>query len=206
MAAQLVPLSPQKIAEASRSLADAFFDDPTSCFLLPREESRDRWLRLIHQASLRHVLPEGHVYAVAGDEVTGVIGLVPPGRYPLSTARYLRHLIPIILRLPTGGFPPERALRAVQAQGLIDRLHIKEPHWYVLVLGVRPERQGEGLGRALLDPALARADRDRLPTYLETTKERNLTFYGRFGFEMVQEVSIPGGGPPVWTMLRQPVG
>jgi hypothetical protein len=30
MVAQLVPLSPQKIAEASRSLAAAFFDDPTS--------------------------------------------------------------------------------------------------------------------------------------------------------------------------------
>ena len=206
MAAQLVPLSPQKVADASRSLATAFFDDPTSRFQFPREESRDRWLRLIHRAGLRHVLPEGHVYAVSGDETTGVIGLVPPGRYPLSTARYLRYLLPIALRLPTGGFPPERALRAVQAQGLIDRLHIKEPHWYVFVLGVCPERQGEGLGRALLGPALARADRDRLPTYLETTKERNLTFYGRFGFEVVQEVSIPGGGPPVWTMLRQPVG
>src|SRR3990172_12058322 len=48
MAAQLVPLSRQKVAEASRSLAAAFFDDPTSRFLLPREESRDRWLRLIH--------------------------------------------------------------------------------------------------------------------------------------------------------------
>ena len=206
MAAQLVPLSRQKVAEASRSLAAAFFDDPTSRFLLPREESRDRWLRLIHRAGLRHVLPEGHVYAVSGDEVTGVIGLVPPGRYPLSTASFLRQFVPIILRLPTGGFPPGRAVRALQAQGMIERLHIKEPHWYVFVLGVCPERQGEGLGRALLDPALARADRDRLPTYLETTMERNLTFYGRFGFEVVQEVSMPGGGPPIWTMLRQPVG
>src|SRR3990172_7208783 len=87
MAAQLVPLSRQKVAEASRSLAAAFFDDPTSRFLLPHEESRDRWLRLIHQAGLRHVLPEGHVYAVSGDEVTGVIGLGPPRRYPPSRSR-----------------------------------------------------------------------------------------------------------------------
>ena len=206
MVAQLAPLSPQKIAEASRSLAAAFFDDPTSRFLLPREQSRDRWLRRIHEASLHYVLPEGHVHTIDGDEVSGVIGVVPPGRYPLPGARFLRHLVPIILRLPTGGFPLGRAVRALQAQGMIDRLHVKEPHWYVAVLGVLPERQGEGLGRALLDPALARADRDRLPTYLETSNERNLTFYGRFGFEVMQEVSIPGGGPPIWTMLRQPVG
>ena len=206
MVAQLVPLSPQKIAEASRSLAAAFFDDPTSRFLLPREQSRGRWLRLIHQASLRHLLPEGHVHTIEGDGVSGVIGLVSPGRYPLPTVRFLRHIIPIVLRLPTGGFSPGRAVRALHAQGMIERLHLKETHWYVALLGVRPERQGEGLGRALLDPALARADRDRLPTYLETSNERNLTFYGRFGFEVMQEVSIPGGGPPVWTMLRQPVG
>ena len=206
MVAQLVPLSPQKIAEASSSLAAAFFDDPTSRFLLPREQSRDRWLRRIHEASLHYVLPEGHVHTIDGDEVSGVIGVVPPGRYPLPGARFLRHLVPIILRLPTGGFPLGRAVRALQAQGMIDRLHVKEPHWYVAVLGVLPERQGEGLGRALLDPALSRADRDRLPTYLETSNERNLTFYGRFGFEVMQEVSIPGGGPQVWTMLRQPVG
>ena len=206
MVAQLVPLSPQKVAEASKSLAAAFFDDPTSHFLLPRVDSRDRWLRLIHQASLRHLLPEGHVYTVAGDEVTGVIGLVAPGHYPLPTARFLRHIIPVILRLPTGGFALGRAMRGLQAQAMIDRMHIKEPHWYVAVLGVHPDRQGEGLGRALLDPALAQADHDRLPAYLETSNERNLAFYGRFGFEVVQEVSIPGGGPPVWTMLRQPVG
>ena len=206
MAAQLVPLSPQKVAEASESLAAAFFDDPTSHFLLPREDSRDRWLRLIHGASLRHLLPEKHVQAVGGDPVAGIIGLVPPGRYPLPTSRFLRHIFPVVLRVPTGGFAFGRAMRGLQAQAMIDRMHIKEPHWYVALLGVRPDRQGEGLGRALLDPALEQADRDRLPTYLETSNERNLTFYGRFGFEVQQEVNVPGGGPPVWTMLRRPVG
>ena len=197
MVAQLVPLSRQKVAEASRSLAAAFFDDPTSHFLLPREESRGKWLRLIHRAGLRQVLPEGHVYAATGgDGIAGVIGLVPPGRYPLSTARFLRHFVPIILRLPTGGFSPGRAVRGLQAQGMIERMHIKEPHWYVFVLGVRPERQGEGLGRALLDPALARADRDRLPTYLETTKEQNLAFYGRLASKWCRRRACRAAGRP----------
>src|SRR3989337_2975572 len=120
MVAQLAPWSPQKIAEASRSLAAAFFDDPTSRFLLPREQSRDRWLRLIHETSLRHVLPEGHVQTIDGDEVSGVIGVVPPGRYPLPTTRFLRHLVPLILRLPTGGFPLGRAVRPFAAHAIIN--------------------------------------------------------------------------------------
>ena len=206
MVAQIVPLSPHRIPEASRSLAAAFFDDPTSRFILPREDARDRWLRLLHQATLRNVLPEGHVTAISGDDVAGVIGAVPPERYPMPTTRFLRHLLPLLLRLPSGGISLGRALRGLQAQWMIDRMHIKEPHWYVAVLGVRPDRQGEGLGSALLDLTLSWADRDRVPTYLETSNEHNLTFYGRFGFEVAREVSIPGGGPPVWTMLRQPVG
>ncbi len=200
------PLSPAKLREASVTLAAAFYDDPAARFLLPQAGARSRWLRLIHEASLRLVLPEGHVYAVAGESVEGAVGLVPPGRYPLPSGRFFRYLAGLVWRLPSGGFPLGRVVRALQAQRLIDRLHVRQPHWYVSVLGVHPDRQGLGLGRALLDPALARADRDRLPAYLETAKESNLSFYRHFGFEVVHQVNIPGGGPPIWTMLREPVG
>ena len=108
---------------------------------------------------------------------------MPPGRYPLPAWRTLRFLLSVIWRL-----------------------HLREPHWYVHVLGVHPGQQGTGLGRALLDPALALADRDRAPVYLETSNPRNLTFYGHFGFEVTREVRVPGGGPPLWTLLRPPVG
>lgn len=187
-------------------LAAAFYDDPTSRFLLPHEESRTRWLRLVHQAHLRQIQPERHVYAVRANGVAGVIGIVPPGRYPLPSLRALRFFASLLWRLPSGGFPLGRAVRGIQAQRLMDRLHLRKTHWYVSVLGVHPRRQGEGLGRLLLDPTLARADRDRLPVYLETAKESNLSFYGHFGFEVEDEVEMPGGGPPIWTMLRPPVG
>ena len=38
---------------------------------------------------------------------------------------------------------------------------------------------------------------------LETSSEANLRFYGRLGFEVVDEVRIEAG-PPVWAMLRAP--
>jgi GNAT superfamily N-acetyltransferase len=206
MPAQLVPLSEAKVPEASASLADAFYDDPLSRFMFPGEQSRTKWLRLLHRAHLRLIMPEGHVYAVGEGGVAGTIGLLPPGGHPLPLGRTLRYLASLTWRLPSGGFPLGKVVRALQAQHLIDRLHIREPHWYVSVLGVHPASQGTGLGRALLDTPLAWADRDRLPTYLETANERNLTFYRRFGFEVVQQVDTPGGGPPIWTMLRPPVG
>ncbi|MDX6732846.1 MAG: hypothetical protein QOC54_2794, partial [Baekduia sp.] len=42
-----------------------------------------------------------------------------------------------------------------------------------------------------------------LPAYLETGKERNLAFYGRHGFEVLDRLDLPKG-PPVWFLWREP--
>ena len=55
-------------------------------------------------------------------------------------------------------------------------------------------------------PVLVHCDREGLPCYLESSKERNVPFYRRHGFEVVQEVSLPGDGPSIWTMWREPQG
>ena len=70
-------------------------------------------------------------------------------------------------------------------------------------LGVEPDRQGQGIGSALIQPVLGRADAEGLPCYLETTKERNVTFYRRHGFDVVAEGDLPDLGPPFWTMRRE---
>jgi ribosomal protein S18 acetylase RimI-like enzyme len=76
-------------------------------------------------------------------------------------------------------------------------------HWYLFILGTEPAAQGQGLGSALLAQALARVDADRMPTYLESSNEGNLAWYGRHGFEVTSEVVIPGG-PRIWPMWREP--
>jgi len=54
----------------------------------------------------------------------------------------------------------------------------------------------------LSEPGLERADADRLPAYLETQRESNIPFYRRFGFELVEKISL-GDSPPLWTMWRE---
>lgn len=82
---------------------------------------------------------------------------------------------------------------------------VPEPCWYLGVLAVEPGRQGRGLGSRLMEPILARADREGHAVTLETAKARNLPLYRRHGFEVLRELEPPApGGPTVWTMRRPP--
>jgi MFS family permease len=60
---------------------------------------------------------------------------------------------------------------------MLDSGSYRKPHWYLWLLGVDPDRQGQGVGSALLAPILARADAEGLPCALETLTERNVWFY-----------------------------
>lgn len=75
-----------------------------------------------------------------------------------------------------------------------------EPFWYLHIAGCDPTRQGEGLGRAVVQAGLDRIG--NASVYLETAKRRNLGFYESLGFHVSDEWSVPVGGPRFWSMLR----
>jgi predicted N-acetyltransferase YhbS len=68
----------------------------------------------------------------------------------------------------------------------------REPHWHVGPLGVHPDAQGQGVGASLLQAFLSAVDEAGEPAFLETDVERNVTFYQRFGFEVVGSEVIVG--------------
>ena len=65
------------------------------------------------------------------------------------------------------------AERFFSALAAIDPYHHRDvppAHWYVMVVGVAPEEQGKGIGRALLQPIIERAD---TAGHRATWKQRN---------------------------------
>ncbi|MFW0793009.1 GNAT family N-acetyltransferase [Gordonia sp. CPCC 205515] len=78
------------------------------------------------------------------------------------------------------------------------KLRPKEPHWYLGTVGAAVP--GLGVGTALLRAGLDRLDG---PAYLESSNPANVPLYERFGFEVVDEITLPQGGPPVWPMYRK---
>ena len=65
------------------------------------------------------------------------------------------------------------------------------PHHDLACLAVRPERQHEGLGGALLRRHHRQLDHDEIPAYLEATGERNRVLYQRHGYTDMTPPAIP---------------
>jgi ribosomal protein S18 acetylase RimI-like enzyme len=78
-----------------------------------------------------------------------------------------------------------------------------EPHWYIPAIGVDPEFQGIGLGSSLLEHGMARADRAGSPIYQETEIGRNVDFYLRLRFEVIEEFTPEGLDIRMWLVARR---
>ncbi|GAH35117.1 unnamed protein product, partial [marine sediment metagenome] len=44
---------------------------------------------------------------------------------------------------------------------------------------------------------------DSLPIFLETSTQRNVNFYKRFGFQVMEEEIVPGTNVRQWYLLRK---
>jgi len=75
------------------------------------------------------------------------------------------------------------------------------PALYLNLLATAPSARGQGAASALVSHLFPQADAHRWPIYLETQIERNLTFYGKLGFNVTQRIDAING-LPLWGMLR----
>lgn len=186
---------PSEFDAIARMLARAFADDPVSEYLFPDPAARERRLPAFYRFILPMLHAHGAVYVEAG-LCGSAIWQAPSPRRPGALATLWTGLSMFIaLR---GAMPRLMALGRAMAPA-----HIREPHWYLGVIGTDPDARGRGIGSSLLGPMLARCDSEKLPAYLESSKERNIPFYRRHGFEVDAEIQVPEG-PKLWPMTRQP--
>ena len=79
---------------------------------------------------------------------------------------------------------------------------VDEAAWYLSIVAVDPAAQGQGLGRKLLEPTIAEADRAGVTCYLETFGRRNLSFYQGLGFAPAARFTEPTTGAEYTVMVR----
>ncbi len=169
-------------------MARTFWDDPVSIYVFPKESRREPGLRAFFRTQMRaDYLPFGGCYVAEG--YAGSAIWAPAGKPLLTGLRGILTMVPV---LPYVAANLAATLRLLN---LVESLHPHEPHWYLASLGTAVDQQGKGIGGALMRPVLAHCDAEGMPCYLESSKERNVPFYRRHGFEVVKEVRLPDGPP-----------
>ena len=179
------------------TLAAAFHDDPVIGWWIPDDAERGAVLPRFFSFAVEHQwFRYGEVH-VAG-RADGAAAWAPPGAWRLPEDESAELASGYFGSIGDRHFERAGVILALAEEG-----HPTEPHWYLPFIGVRPERQGRGIGSALLSHMEARLDAEGKPAYLEASSERNRALYLRHGFGVTGTVTLPNG-PTMWRMWREP--
>lgn len=176
-------------------IAEAFSEDPVNLWIFGNREAMPPVFSTLARSLY---LPRGFCHLKGDDGAT---------MWSHSSANLDLPLLPTLglVAALMGKGAKGAVKRALGAGEAMKREHPTEPHLYLFAIGTRKAARGKGLGKALLAPVLAAADRDGLPCYLENSNPANTGFYRAHGFERMKLFEPGPGGPPLEAMWRAPV-
>ena len=178
-------------------IARAFEGDPIWEYLFPDRNHLKRYELFMSYELKHHYLKLDESWTTV-DGVRGAALWAPPGRWKQTGLQNLLSF-PTIARA-VGLLNVPKVLRFAAA---VEGAHPPGEHYYLSTLGTDPAAQGKGVGSAVIAPVLAKCDEQGLGAYLESSKEKNIPFYNRHGFEVMRELKL-AGGPSMWLMWREP--
>jgi ribosomal protein S18 acetylase RimI-like enzyme len=191
------------VREAAGLACRAFDSGPFFQFVYPDERRRARGVRIIHRTLFAHPGQAARFRTVRNsrDRIVGLSLWMPTGHYPLPATTQLAQL-PGALR--SCNYQPSVIQIGIAYARATEPLHPKAPHWYLSVLMTDPVVQGQGIGTALMDEALATIDDEGVGAYLETNNVSNVAYYEKFNFEVQATLRPIPDAPPRYTLWREP--
>ena len=187
-------------AKVAESLASAFSDDPLFAWMTGARPDKplEPKMRTFFDAFLKLDLARHDHLVFTDEDGIGAAIWRHPNKWKVPTGDLARTL-PAMLRAFGAKVP-----RMVGALTAIEKVHPKEEHYYLEVLGTHQAKQSKGIGTAVIGHMLERCDAEGMPAYLESSNPRNIPFYARHGFETTGEITVAKGAPTVTAMWRNP--
>jgi GNAT superfamily N-acetyltransferase len=192
----IVPAGPQDLDALSGVIAAAFCDLPPSRWLIDDPAARREIFPAYFRLHAEHAMASGIVHTTPDRAAVALwipAGEEPPAPPPGYAAR---------LAAVTGPW----ADRFGAFDAALDRSHpAGTPHHHLAILAVRPDRQGQGTGTALLRAYHQVLDRAGLGAYLEAADSRTRRIYLNHGYaDHGPSICLPGNGPVMYPMWREP--
>jgi ribosomal protein S18 acetylase RimI-like enzyme len=193
-------LTEEHAEAAGNVFAAAFIPSPPVTFVVPDRARRTQLLPAFFTAMTRLVIRHGQVAAL-GMPLQAVALWLLPDRKPPTEAEFVEAGMAVFESLMDEG----EAARLEALNRQLDAAHervMDRPHWYLPFLAVSPEHHGQGAGTLLMRHSLERVIPAGVPCYLDSADERNLPFYERLGFQIMEAGMVPGSELRTWSMRR----
>lgn len=192
-------LKPDELAAAGALIGRALRDSPVLQKMFPANEAkRAGLLGEVYGVLLRQTARSGVVFgAFAGDRLVGACAVDEPGRCAPSPLEQLT-----LGRAVTRHTSLGTARAFSRWRDEIRRRHPEARHWHLGPVAVEPRRQGQGIGSALMEMAMALITARREPAFLATDQAACVPFFARYGFRDLLQAAILG--VPHRFLLRPP--
>lgn len=195
---EIVRADARQLDLVSGLVAEAFEVLDVTKWLVSEESERRRRLKANFKIYIEHAFEHGHV-EVTSDESAAVVWFHHDGAEIPPPPDYDERLIFV-----SGPYLGRFRL----LDNAFDAHHPHDVmHHHLAFLAVRPDRQGQGIGSALMAPHHSRLDQTGTGAYLEASSARARDLYLRHGY-VIQggPFYLPQDGPPMWPMWREPQG
>jgi len=179
--------------------AKAFIDYPTFPHVLGKKYNAGNLKKFIRFLT-KYAILYGEAYA-SSEKIEGVILACDFDRYDYTLYRSLRCGILSLIRL--GKDVRDRFNKFDKFTLKIHEKNIRIPHKYIIMMGVDPEKQGQGYGRKMMTEVLKDAGDKGRPCYLETHGEKNVAIYKKLGFEIISENIMPDTDIVQYAMIKR---
>ena len=200
-----VPLPADRRHLAADFLARACADHPLLPYLVPTPAVRTRQALATAGLSLIDFGEHSGEVDVTEGRLDGLAVWLTHGSHWTAPARRARALrLAAALGLGPDGFV--RCLRAVLHLERAEHRALPAHRRDLLLMAIHPDRREGGIEEPLLRAGLARADAAEMAVATVCYRAAPVLFYTRFGFRVVGDGELPGGGPRYWLLVRLPGG
>lgn len=167
-----------------RILSQSFQDNKSVNYIVRQDSRRKDRIRGLMEYSFHCCLDFGRV--VISEDGNACALVLFPDRKRTSPGSIWRDLKLVFTVTGPGALP-----KVLKREALINKRYpVSRELYYVWFIGVLPEAQGGGLGTKLMQELVQEAGCMNRPVSLETSTQRNLSWYRELGFELYDQLEL----------------
>jgi len=189
---EITVMKKEEVNDAARVCSEAFLNTPFTNYLMGGSTEKHRKNL---EKGMKRTLSLKHGTVLVAKDNGKIVGAMRMVEWP-NCQNVPKGMGYLMARLIMG----KSAVRLRDWRRLVGEFDPQKHHCHIDPICITPNHQGKGIGSKLMSYFNDYCDNNGIPGYFETDQERNVKFYEKNGFKLINTVKV--GPLPNWFLLR----